>query len=63
LCLTWSDWNQLEAPPVFVLDNVEELENWGLIQAECQTLNQTLSLTLFVLHNDICLASQLRQIR
>jgi hypothetical protein len=25
--LTWSDWNQPEAPPVFVLDDVEELES------------------------------------
>jgi hypothetical protein len=25
--LTWSDWNQSEAPPVFVLDDVEELEH------------------------------------
>jgi hypothetical protein len=23
-CLTWSDRNQLEAPPIFVLDDTEE---------------------------------------
>jgi hypothetical protein len=34
-CLTWSDRNQPEASPVFVLDDVEELEHWNQIQAGC----------------------------
>jgi hypothetical protein len=41
-----------------VLDDVEELEYWSQIQAGCQTLNQTLSSALSVLHNDVHLAGQ-----
>jgi hypothetical protein len=61
--LTWSDWNQLEAPPVFVLDDVEELKHWSQIQAGCQTLNQALSSALSVLHNDIRPAGQVCRAR
>jgi hypothetical protein len=35
LCLTWSDQNQLKALPVFMLDDVEELESWSRIQSGC----------------------------
>jgi hypothetical protein len=51
--LTWSDRNEPEAPPVFVLDDIEELESWSRIQTGCQTLNQALTTTFNVLHNDI----------
>jgi hypothetical protein len=40
-----------------VLDDIEEQEYWGRIQASCQTFNQTLSSALSILHNDIRLAS------
>jgi hypothetical protein len=63
LCLTWSDQNQLEVPPVFVLDKVEEQEYWGWIQAGCQTFNQTLSSALSILHDDIRPAVQVHRVR
>jgi hypothetical protein len=41
-----------------VLDDVEELEYCWRIHTGCQTLNQTLSLALSILHNDIRLAGR-----
>jgi hypothetical protein len=56
--LTWSDRNQPVAPPVFVLDDAEEQGYWDWLQVRCQTFNQTLSLVLSTLHDDICPAGQ-----
>jgi hypothetical protein len=61
--LTWSDRNQQGALPVFVLDDVKEQGYSDRLQAGCPTFNQTLSLALSTLHDDICLASQVRRAR
>jgi hypothetical protein len=50
------DQSQPEASPVFVLDDVEELDACSWIQTGCQTLNQALTMVFNVLHDDICLA-------
>jgi hypothetical protein len=52
-CLTWSDRNQPGAPPVFVLDNVEEQGDWEWLQGGCKTFNNALSLALLALQNVI----------
>jgi hypothetical protein len=46
LHLTWLDQNQLEAPPVFVLDDAEEQGYWDRLQAGFQGFNKTLSSAL-----------------
>jgi hypothetical protein len=46
-----------------VLDDVEEQEYWGRIQAGCQTFNQTLSSALSILHDDIRPAVQVCRVR
>jgi hypothetical protein len=61
-CLTWSDQNQLEAPPIFVLDDTEEHWYWDRLQAGFQGFNKTLSSMLSTLHNDIGLAGYVRQV-
>jgi hypothetical protein len=58
--LTWLGWSQLEAPPVFVLDDVEELDAWSRIQTGCQSLNQALTIAFNALHDDICSAGLVR---
>jgi hypothetical protein len=55
-CLTWSDQNQPGAPPIFVLDDIEEQGYYDQLQPGCQTFNQTLSSMLSTLHDDIRLA-------
>jgi hypothetical protein len=61
--LTWSNRNQPGAPPVFMLDDVEEQEYWDWLQAGCYTFNQTLSSALSTQHDDIRPAGQVCRAR
>ena len=60
--LTWSDQNQPEAPPIFVLDDAEEQGYWDRLQSGCEGFNKTLSLALSILHEDIRPAGQVRRV-
>jgi hypothetical protein len=61
--LTWSDQNQLEAPLVFMLDDIEEQGYWDKLQVGCQTFNQTMSSALSTLHDEIRPVGQVRRAR